>query len=769
VAAAVGAVVIGVVGSAFASHAIVRSDAQRSHQAFVSSATEIALTIQKSIQHEQDLTVGASAFVVGDDHATQAQFRQWTAAVHAFDRYPELRAIGEIVLVPVSGLTAFAGRVDPGPAPVTGSGGLPITPPGIRPYYCLEAISAARAGQKTLPLGTDFCRTVAGPLLIESRDSGIPSYIPFTVGATTTLAVGTPIYSQGATPATIGARRATFLGWTGAQFDPYVLLRQALLGHPDEAVSFHFHEGAYAAAFRVGSAAHSGQSVTVPLTSSWSVTTTAPPFDGGLLAHQNSTIVLVGSSALSLLIGVLILALATGRSRALALVSRRTDELHFLAYHDALTGLPNRTLILDRLGQMMARTQRQGGPVTVMLVDVDAFRDINDTMGHDAGDDLLVELGRRLSDGLRTSDSVGRLAGDEFVILVDGSPSDGGSDELARRVIDLLAPPFMVTADGPGTAVAVSIGIALGSRGQPEDLLRDAGIALCHAKADGSPQAVAFCPAMHDDVDRRRSLDISLHGALAAGEFFLAYQPTVDLTTQTFTGAEALLRWNHRDRGVVGPNEFIPLLEANGLIVPVGTWVLGEACRQGARWAAEGHPLMMSVNVSARQLEGSQLVDDVAAALAVSGLDPGLLILELTETALMRDVKTTVDQLLLLKKNGVRIAIDDFGTGYSSLAYLSQFPIDVLKIDQSFVSGLTDRPEGAAIVHTLVQLGKLLGLEITAEGIETHDQWKMLQDEGVDNGQGYLFARPQSTAAIDRLLDIAEGVEDVEDSSLLLM
>ena len=395
---------IGVVGSAFASHAIVRSDAQRSHQAFVSSATEIALTIQKSIQHEQDLTVGASAFVVGDDHATQAQFRQWTAAVHAFDRYPELRAIGEIVLVPVSGLTAFAGRVDPGPAPVTGSGGLPITPPGIRPYYCLEAISAARAGQKTLPLGTDFCRTVAGPLLIESRDSGIPSYIPFTVGATTTLAVGTPIYSQGATPATIGARRATFLGWTGAQFDPYVLLRQALLGHPDEAVSFHFHEGAYAAAFRVGSAAHSGQSVTVPLTSSWSVTTTAPPFDGGLLAHQNSTIVLVGGSALSLLIGVLILALATGRSRALALVSRRTDELHFLAYHDALTGLPNRTLILDRLGQMMARTQRQGGPVTVMLVDVDAFRDINDTMGHDAGDDLLVELGRRLSDGLRTSD-----------------------------------------------------------------------------------------------------------------------------------------------------------------------------------------------------------------------------------------------------------------------------------------------------------------------------------------------------------------------------
>ena len=753
-AAAAGVVIIGVLASTLASHAIVGSDAQRSHQAFVSSAAEIALTMQKSIQHEQDLTVSASAFVVGNDNAAQTQFRQWTTAVHAFARYPELQAIGEIELVPAAGLPAFTARVHG-----SSTAPLPITPPGIRPYYCLQVLSAARPGQSTLPIGVDYCRTVAGPLLIGSRDSGVPSYIPFTVGSTTTLAVGTPIYSQGVTPGTVSARRATFLGWTGAQFDPGVLLHQALLGHPDDAVSFHFHEGSYTATFHAGSVHGKGQSATVDLTPSWTVTTSAPPFSAGLLAHQNATIVLLGGLALSLMLGALIFVMGTSRSRALALVHSRTDELHFLAYHDALTGLPNRALILDRLTQMMARTQRQGGLVTALLVNVDAFRDINDTMGHGVGDDILIELGRRLSAGLRKSDSVGRLAGDEFVILVEGGLAEDAPGELAERVLELTAPPFVATGDSRGIEVAVSIGIALGSRAQPEDLLRDAGIALCHAKTDGS-RAVVFSTAMHDDVDHRRSLELSLHSALAAGEFFVLYQPTVDLTTQRFTGAEALLRWNHGDRGVVGPDEFIPLLEANGLIVPVGAWVLQEACRQGARWADQGRPLMMSVNVSARQLEGSQLVDDVTAALAASGLDPGLLILELTETALMRDVQTTVDQLLLLKEHGVRIAIDDFGTGYSSLAYLSQFPIDVLKIDQSFVSGLTDRPEAAAIVHTLVQLGKLLGLETTAEGIETHEQWKMLQDEDVDNGQGYLFARPQSAAAIDLLLNVAGGAVD---------
>lgn len=757
-AAAAGAVLLGVVASTVAAQAIVRSDAEKSHQAVASSATDIALTVQGSIQQEQDLTVSASAFVAGDNDATQAQFRQWTVAVRAFSRYPELESLGEIVMVSASQLPGLVARLAGTPAaPVTTSRAFTITPPGIRPYYCLEAVSGVRPGQTALPPGFDYCQTAAAPLLMASRSSGAPSYIPFRSGRTTALAVGTPIYANGADPVTVAARGATFVGWTGALFNPAVLLQHTLRGHRDDSVSVHFHEGSYVATFHAGTAPRSGQAVAVALTPSWSATTTAPAFSDGILAHQNSMVVLVGGVALSLLIGLLVFVLGTGRSRALALVHRRTDELHFLAYHDALTGLPNRTLILDRLAQMLARAQRQGGQVTVLLVDIHVFRDINETMGHGAGDELLVEVGARLLDGLRRSDSIGRLAGDEFVILVDGSPPADGPGELALRVLALIEPPFTVTSDRRDITLAVNIGIATGSRATPADLLRDAGIALGRAKIEGSPPAVVFSATMHDDADNRRSLDLSLNTALAAGEFFLLYQPTVDLATRRFTGAEALLRWNHRDRGVVSPNEFIPLLEANGLIVPVGTWVLEEACRQGARWAALGHPLMMSVNVSARQLEGTRLVDDVTAALAASGLDPGLLILELTETALMRDVQTTVEQLLQLKRNGVRIAIDDFGTGYSSLAYLSQFPIDVLKIDQSFVAGLSDTPEAAAIVHTLVQLGKLLGLETTAEGIETHEQWTMLQDEHVDHGQGYLFARPQPAAAIDLLLGGVPG------------
>jgi EAL domain-containing protein (putative c-di-GMP-specific phosphodiesterase class I) len=301
-------------------------------------------------------------------------------------------------------------------------------------------------------------------------------------------------------------------------------------------------------------------------------------------------------------------------------------------------------------------------------------------------------------------------------------------------------------------SVAASIGIAEGDRSTPEDLLRDADIALYQAKAAGKRRAVVFASSMQHAVDQQRNLAVDLHRALQAGQFFLLYQPSVDLSTGVFTGVEALLRWNHPERGVVQPGEFIPALEASSLIIPVGQWVLAEACRQGALWHSQGHRIVVSVNISAKQLERDGIVDDVHDALSASGFDPAMLILELTETNLMIDVDATVTRLKLLKTLGVRLAVDDFGTGYSTLAYLRQFPIDVLKIDQSFVSEIADSKESAALVHTLVQLGKLLGLETMAEGVETDDQRKRLQAEGVDGGQGFLFARPLNVAAVDRLL-----------------
>ena len=431
------------------------------------------------------------------------------------------------------------------------------------------------------------------------------------------------------------------------------------------------------------------------------------------------------------------------------------DRLAHAALHDALTGLPNRTLILNRAEQMLARSRRQHTPAAALFLDLDNFKDINDTLGHEAGDQLLTGVAARLTGALREGDTVGRLGGDEFVVLVEGASLAAGSEVVAERIRDVLATPFTISVSDVPLQVTASIGIAEGDRAQPGELLRDADIALYRAKASGKDCAMAFSPSMQAAVDTHRTIEIDLHHALENDEFFLLYQPTVDLSTGTFIGVEALLRWRHPERGIIQPNEFIPILESTGLIIPVGQWILSEACRQGAEWHRRDHRIALSVNISGVQLERDRIIDDVQDALSKSGFDPGKLILELTETTLMHDVEATVVRLKLLKALGVDLAIDDFGTGYSFLAYLRQFPIDVLKIDQSFVSGVAKTKESAAIVHTLVQLGKVLDLETVAEGIESNDQRRLLQAENVNIGQGYLFARPLEVNEIDKLLNAA--------------
>jgi len=428
------------------------------------------------------------------------------------------------------------------------------------------------------------------------------------------------------------------------------------------------------------------------------------------------------------------------------------DQLAHAALHDALTGLPNRTLILNRAEQMLARARRQNTRVAALFLDLDDFKDINDTLGHEAGDQLLAGVAARVAGTLRGEDTVGRLGGDEFVVLIEGDSMAAGVEVVAERILDVLRAPIDISASDAPLEVTASIGIAEGARMLSGELLRDADIALYRAKAAGKRCAVVFSPSMQEEVDKHRSVDVDLHHALEHGEYFLLYQPTVDLSTGVINGVEALLRWNHPQRGIVQPNDFIPALESSGMIIPVGEWVLREACRQGAKWRSSGYRIPVSVNISAVQLERDRIVDDVHNALLASGFDPDQLILELTETTLMRDVEATLFRLKLLKALGVSLAIDDFGTGYSSLAYLRQFPIDVLKIDQSFVSGVADTKEAAAIVHTLVQLGVVLGLETVAEGIETDEQRHRLQAEQVGIGQGYLFARPLDVEAVGQLL-----------------
>jgi diguanylate cyclase (GGDEF)-like protein len=427
------------------------------------------------------------------------------------------------------------------------------------------------------------------------------------------------------------------------------------------------------------------------------------------------------------------------------------DQIRYQAVHDTLTGLPNRALILDRTEQMLARARRSYVPVAALFIDLDGFKDVNDTLGHAVGDQLLQAVTARLSATMRESDSIGRLGGDEFVVLVDGTTMDAGPELVAERLLEVLHAPFEMAAGGPMTLTA-SIGIAAGTRPSATELLRDADIALYQAKAAGKDCFVVFQPEMHTAVQDRHLLEMDLRDALSCDQYFLNYQPIFNLRSGETIGVEALLRWRHPDRGVVQPDVFIPILEDSSMITDVGRWVLEEACRQGARWHALGYQLDVSVNVSARQLETDQLIEDIRYSLERSGFGARSLIIEITETAIMRNMAAVVPRLAALKATGVRIAIDDFGTGYSSLAYLQQFPVDTLKIDRTFISAMADSPESGALVSTLVQLGKTLGLETLAEGIEESEQRSQLEREQCDSGQGYLFARPLEADAIEPFL-----------------
>jgi len=429
---------------------------------------------------------------------------------------------------------------------------------------------------------------------------------------------------------------------------------------------------------------------------------------------------------------------------------RTDEELAFMATHDALTGLPNRTLILDRTEQMLVRARRHKTPVAVLFIGLDNFKGVNETLSHGAGDELLRSVAERLDGVVRDTDALGRLGGDEFVVIAEELSPAEGPEQIAERLQGALKEPFALTGEHETRlTVTASIGIATVVRSSGEQFLRDADIAMYQAKWDGKNRHVSFEPGMQDAVQSRMELEMDLRDALANDEFFLVYQPTFNLRDMSTTGVEALIRWKHPTRGIVQPNDFIPLLEENGQIIEVGKWVLNSACRQGAKWRAAGYPVGMAVNVSARQLDTDEFIGDVADALSESGLEASALTLEITETTLMRNVEEAARRLTSMRDLGVRIAIDDFGTGYSSLAHLQKFTVDALKIDRSFISRLAEKNEGEALVHTLVQLGKALAIETLAEGIEQEQELTLLQAEQCDSGQGFLFARPLDVDAAE--------------------
>ena len=445
------------------------------------------------------------------------------------------------------------------------------------------------------------------------------------------------------------------------------------------------------------------------------------------------------------------------RGRSDEELERRQHELTFMATHDTLTGLPNRALILDRLEQMLLRGRHSKSAVAALFIDLDNFKAINDTLGHGAGDELLQAVAARFDGIVRDVDAVGRLGGDEFIVVTGDMSLIAGPELVAERLLDALRKPIRLGEDETPITITASVGIASGDRPCAAELLRDADIALYQAKLDGRNTFVVFEGGMADAVQSRMELEMDLRAALGNEEFRLAFQPTFDLRDMSLTGVEALIRWESPTRGLVQPNDFIPMLEETGLITEIGRWVLQSACRQAAGWHEEGYEIGVAVNVSARQLDSDEICEDVRRALSDSGLQAGCLTLEITETTLMRDAEQTVRRLTAIKELGVRIAIDDFGTGYSSLGHLRQFPVDALKIDRSFITGLADNQEGESLIHTLVQLGKALSIETIAEGIEADSELSLLRAKECDGGQGFLFARPLDPEATKAFLAKCAG------------
>ncbi len=439
-------------------------------------------------------------------------------------------------------------------------------------------------------------------------------------------------------------------------------------------------------------------------------------------------------------------------------VGERTSlegKLRHQAFHDPLTSLPNRSLFEDRVRHAVARTRRHGRGTAVLFVDLDDFKTVNDSLGHAAGDELLRQVAERLDAWVRSSDTVARLGGDEFAVLVEQAEGPDEASDIAARIHESLRRPF--TVDGHELFVGASVGIAPADSGATsEELMRNADTAMYAAKGSGKGHSETFRPTMYMEVQRRLQLSGDLRRALDNDELFVQYQPLVDLPTGRVLGAEALARWEHPVIGRVPPADFIPVAEETGLIVPLGGWVLAEACGQAAAWHARepDNPIYVSVNVSPRQFrQPGTVVKQVRAATEGSGIDPAFLVLEITESVLMQDRDSVRRELLALQELGVRVAIDDFGTGYSALTYLRDFPIDMVKMDQSFVNDLSAGRGDKALVRSVVELGEALGMQIVAEGIERRDQLDHLSAMRCNVGQGYLFARPLDAEGMGALLD----------------
>jgi diguanylate cyclase (GGDEF)-like protein len=764
---------VGITASLFLAAEWRSSTLDANRQAAASTEKDLIGTLDSKLDVNITLTRTMRAIATLEPNAGETRYMRWYRQLQRGAGTPEEGVVATLIqTVPSSRLAAFRRQAEADPAFRKVLGGpFQILPPGRRSQYCLiHAIVGAPAAISLYPGLFDYCappiseigRSPIAALERSATDTGsfiatlLPGY-----GSHSVVAIGASVYRLGAAIETVRERRAAYAGSIGTTFDSGALIGSVLAGHHTLGLSlYHRNLG--------GTLQLVGQRVTPKglsgidsedrsLGEGWFVRASGTA-DHPASADLRGLEALAVGLLVTLLSLLLYLALSRSRRRAWGLVGEKTGELTYRSLHDPLTDLPNRGLVLDRAEQVLARARRLNIPATALFMDVDDFKQINDRHGHRVGDEVLRQVGARLKTVMRDNDTVGRLGGDEFVMLVDSVGLDVAPELVAERILEMMRQPIeMPQMTHAPLSITASIGIATGLPSSAEDLLQDADLALYEAKAIGKNGYAKFKSSMHTAAQDRMHLEIDLNEALHAEELFLLYQPILELESQRTVGVEALLRWRHPSSGIIPPDRFIPIAEENGSIVPIGRWVLERACRQGAAWNKRGYAIGISVNVSARQFERAEFAEEVRLVLRESGLDPSRLTLEITETVLMRKPDATARLLGELKALGVRVAVDDFGTGYSSLAYLRQFPVDSLKIDRTFITGLDHSSEARSLTHTLIQLGRALGLQTLAEGVEEHSEVEVLQSESCDLAQGFLFARPLTAPALERFLRQSQG------------
>jgi diguanylate cyclase (GGDEF)-like protein len=705
---AAGAILVLGIAASLAGALLWRSSVHAREKAtFETAATNVSGRLEIQLRRDTDFVKAIRAVLTMQPDLSASGFDQWFGQLE--DRQAQPSGFGALVVksVPAAKLASFQAQrnADPAFRAVVGGRVEPVATTGRARYCLLSAGSADIAYSPELAalLQGDWCDptsliggyrqndTTRAQFTQELTDSGQFGVYSTAVSGVSSLILEAAVYRRGAPLASTAQRRAAVLGWVLDSFDLPALMQSALGTDHGLAVTLYHENSGLGPEFigRIGSAGSAHpftRKTTLPVDGTWIIDVSGAGLVSGPSANVQGLVLFAGGIVATLLLLALVIVLARSREHALAMVAEKTGQLRHQALHDALTGLPNRVLALDRGEQMLGRARRQNLPVAALYVDLDGFKQVNDTFGHAAGDELLRTVAARLASVVREGDTAARLGGDEFIVLVEGSTLDAGPELVAERLLEVLNEPYEINGAGRGQlAVTASIGIAFGLREDADELLRDADTALYEAKAAGKNRYVAFQSAMQTHVQDRLTIQMDLAQALEHRELFLRYQPVLD-GARRVAGVKAQACWRHPSRGIIAPGEFIPVAQDSGLIVPIGRWVLGEACRQASLWRRQGLRLAISVNVSARQLDSDRLVDDLANALRDSGLEPAALTLEVADAALMRAGDDTARRLERLKQLGVRIAID------------------------------------GALVHALVRLGRQLEIETPTDGIEDDAQ-----------------------------------------------